>query len=715
MGYRRRRLIDREKLNPTVNEIVSTVLRVKDDIPVPMIVVMINYALAEMTASLRTKLELYDGTTKPLNNYSYVFAESGVGKDVTMSALNRVFIEAFKERMEKGFNKHKENYWSERAMTLIDSEDEDDVDEIIKEEKRMVSPFSYRISSGTLAGVSKSRVTYSKYNICAVNLVIDELGSNYGMIRELIALMLSSYEDGATEGRQLKSESVVAVSGVPSNFIGYSSPALAFDGGSTEKMIMADLSQGMARRSFVAYAVRPKPKKMTAKERVKMIRGNADTNEESLKELNAKFSKLASPKNMYQHVTISEEAEIINMEYHMKCEALSESKNDLSEQERIELVNRAWKAIRLAGVYAFIDDHREIKPEHIEQAIFVAEMSGEAFKKVMNQPKVFERMFQFIANRKETTEVDLENQKWYSGNMRNKRDLLGLAKAYGYKQDHLFRVKDIEGIDFYSFLAMPKTDPNKVIISASKDITKGYKKLNVSFDDLYSLVTKDGFMYSAGTFKGGHRNKENYKQEQNLIIIDIDDGLKLSTAKLMLSDYKCLIATTKSHQKDKKGLVCDRFRIIFIADKTIKLDSETYGEFMANVYDHLGLPADQSCKDSSRFYYGAEGEYWYSEGDKLIEIEPLIPDGEKANEIKIHRDSIGYSSLDGLEKFYISEEPNGRNNAMNRYSLVLKDDGYDYDSIEKKVIELNEKFGEPMSMKELNGTVLKSIKRKMNG
>jgi len=707
-------LIDREKLNPTVDEIVSTVLRVKDDIPIPMIVVMVNYALAEMTASLRTKLELYDGTTKPLNNYSYVFAESGVGKDVTMSALNRIFIDSFKKRMQMGFDKHKEKYWSERVMTLVD-QDEEDADEIIKEEKRMVSPFSYRISSGTLAGVSKSRVTYSLYNIGAVNLVIDELGSNYGMIRELIALMLSSYEDGSTEGRQLKSESVVAVSGVPSNFIGYSSPALAFDGGATEKMITADLSQGMARRSWFAYAVRPKPKKMTAEERVKMIRNNADTNKGNLKEINEKFSKLASPKNMYQNVTVSEEAEIVNMKYHMDCEAIAESKHDLSEQERIELVNRAWKAIRLASVYAFIDDKREVEVPHIEQAIYVAEMSGQAFKKVMNQPKVFERMFQFIANRKETTEVDLENQKWYSGNIRNKRDLMGLAKAYGYKQDHLFRVKDIEGIDFYSFLPMPKTNPDKVIISASQDITKGYKQLKVSFDDLYSLVTKDGFMYSAGTFKGGHRNKDNYKQEQNLIIIDIDDGMKLSTAKLMLSDYKCLIATTKSHQKDKKGLICDRYRIIFIADKTIKLDSETYGNFMANVYDHLGLPADQSCKDSSRFYYGAEGEYWYSEGEKLIEIEPLIPDGEKANEIKIHRSSIGYSSLGSLEKFYISEEPNGRNNQLNKYSLVLyKDEGYDYESIEKKVIELNEKFSEPLSMKELNGTVLKSIKRKMN-
>ena len=49
--------VNRELLNPTVNEIVDAVLMVKNDIPVQMIVTMVNYALAEMTASLRANLE----------------------------------------------------------------------------------------------------------------------------------------------------------------------------------------------------------------------------------------------------------------------------------------------------------------------------------------------------------------------------------------------------------------------------------------------------------------------------------------------------------------------------------------------------------------------------------------------------------------------------------------------------------------------------------
>ena len=176
-----------------------------------------------------------------------------------------------------------------------------------------------------------------------------------------------------------------------------------------------------------------------------------------------------------------------------------------------------------------------------------------------------------------------------------------------------------------------------------------------------------------------------------------------------------MIATTKSHQKDKNGLVADRFRIIFITDRTIKLDSNLYSDFMQNVYDSLGVPADQSCKDSSRFYYGAEGEHWYSDGEKLFEISDLIPDTTKDRERKVMLSSSGIGSTDGVERFLLEEASKGnRNNVMLRYSLLLRDSGFDYDDAEKKVLEFNDKLPEPLLVKEVQGTILKSLKRKYN-
>ena len=85
----------------------------------------------------------------------------------------------------------------------------------------------------------------------------------------------------------------------------YSSPDLCFDGGLTEKMIIEDLTQGLGRRSFCAYVDKPESKNISAKERVRISRANADENKKQSDELSKYFADLASPSYMYREVVIT--------------------------------------------------------------------------------------------------------------------------------------------------------------------------------------------------------------------------------------------------------------------------------------------------------------------------------------------------------------------------------------------------------------------------
>jgi len=705
--------VNKEKLNPLVRDVMELVLNVKSDVPENMLLMMISYAFGEVSSNLRAKLRLYDGTTKPLNFYGYIFAPSGTGKDISLTALNRIFIDSFSEKMRKGFDKHKNLYWEKRTMALVD-EDVEDVDGAIKEEMRLVNPFSYRVSSGTEAGISRSRVTYGYYNIGAINLVIDELGANYAKLRELLALMLSSYEDGDTSARMLKTESVVAVKGVPSNFLGYSSPALIFDGGTTEKALLDDLSQGQARRSFFAYATKPEKIKLTAKEMVAKSRAKADNNVDKMKNMNDYFAKLASPKNMYKEIPITEESEIMVAEYQIKCDGIVEATKNIQEQERLELVNRPYKASRLAGVYAFISNSDTIEPEHIEQAIYVAELSGISFAKVCNQPPPHQRLFEFIVDREKTSEVDLAKKKWYGNNMNQKKEMLSLARAYAFENDHLFKIKETEGVSFYSFVPMPKTDVDNIKISISKDLTKGYQSKRVPFEIIHEVMGNPDYCYSMTDFKGGHRNKKNALKGQVLLPFDIDDGLKLQTAQLMFSNYKCMTITTKSHQKDKNGIVVDRFRLIFIMDRKLDLSPDDYAKFVKNSADRLGIGTiiDQAATDVSRGFYGASGSHWYAEGEKLFEVADMIPETEKERERSTVMNSSGIGSADGMERFLLEEAMVGsRNNIAIKWALFLKDEGYDFESAKQKVMDFNNKLPDPLPMREVTGTIIKTLQR----
>jgi putative DNA primase/helicase len=119
-----------------------------------------------------------------------------------------------------------------------------------------------------------------------------------------------------------------------------------------------------------------------------------------------------------------------------------------------------------------------------------------------------------------------------------------------------------------------------------------------SLDELAKLATLKH--YSLGTFKNGHRNNENFIQAE-AIGLDFDEGMTIDEAKVAFSSYKHAILPSKSHRKDKNGLVADRFRVFLFLSKPIT-DIETYYATWHSIADKFPA-ADRSCKDPARQYY----------------------------------------------------------------------------------------------------------------
>ena len=709
--------IDYSRLNPRVAEMVRAVSAYQRKTPTPNIVIATCYKMAQVASNLRATIDNGEEKNVILNFYGFSIMDSGKGKNRTLATLDSYvfggFFEAFHEAYLMRKNRIKREYIQELENKGYEKAD---AIELAEEEFASVVDWVSDMEESTPEGLRTMRESMHLVGLGASSLDIDEIANNIGKNSDVLVALLGIYDSGNSKSKVIKSQKKYEnVFGVPANLIGYGSPDRLFDGGKVEDDFILRMSEGLARRSFFAY---PKaypvdtkdPREAVALDR-EAIAGLFKLKEKYYDQLAA----LCTPKNAEKQIKMSDEASIELMIYNKMNEEKAETDSTLEHAERLEVENRGWKVLKLAGVFAFIEGADEVLKEHIDQAAYVAEMSGEAFSRMVNQPPYYQRMFEFIRDNKDCTVVDIAENKWWKGTVRDKNEMFNMCKAYGFKKDHLFRKKVIEGVEFYSFESIPKTDPNKCIISVSRHITEGFVTNSAPFHELHEGVCAEGLKYSAGTFKDGYRNLENYEGKQNLIIIDIDDGMKLETAKLMFSEYKCMIATTKSHQKEKNGVVCDRFRIIFLADREINLDTDSYSTFMGNVYDALGIPADKSCRDASRFYYSSKGEYWYSEGEKLFEIAPLIPDSEKNEKWRSEHRQLNTDN-DALDAWFISEMKEGnRNNNMIRYAFILADDSYDYDSIEERVKDLNSKIDEPLPLRELEGTVLKTIKRRLNG
>lgn len=142
-------------------------------------------------------------------------------------------------------------------------------------------------------------------------------------------------------------------------------------------------------------------------------------------------------------------------------------------------------------------------------------------------------------------------------------------------------------------------------ISVSNHITENFETKELTSLEEVAKIATSGVNWSCGVFKDGYRNIANFVSA-DMIALDIDNDPS-SDAKLSLfqaveafSKYDHVILTTKSHGKEKHGVVADRYRVIIPLEAPIT-DAETYYATWQKLKEEF--PAiDTKCKDPSRFW-----------------------------------------------------------------------------------------------------------------
>lgn len=148
-----------------------------------------------------------------------------------------------------------------------------------------------------------------------------------------------------------------------------------------------------------------------------------------------------------------------------------------------------------------------------------------------------------------------------------------------------------------------------------KDATGYLHYEDVDFSDIPAMVTH-GLNYCACKLKNEYRLDDNFDGHVDVLIIDVDEICTIKMAVEIFARYQFYLITSKSHQKEKGGLVCDRFRLFIPLDKTVYIRQEMeeiYNRFIGK-YDFI----DKSCRNVSRFFYSSpkDAEIIYNDGKK---------------------------------------------------------------------------------------------------
>lgn len=680
--------------------------------------VEVAYFLGKVAGSMRASVVTKDRGEIPVNIYALALGTSGYGKGHSVNVMEQEFLAGFKKRfMEDTIpvisEKHLWDIANERAARK-GTDQADEFDSVEAEYKRAGAiPFTF--DSGTAPAVKQLRHKLVMGKIGAINLAIDEIGSNLLNNVEILTLFLELYDQGLVKQKLTKntSENIRGeeLDGkTPTNMLLFGTPSKLFDGSQTEDHFYSFLETGYARRCL--FGVGNQQRKAFHSQTPEEIYRNQinPQNTATVDKWADHFLRLADPAKYGWKAYVSDEVAIALLTYKIECEKAAELLPEHEEIQKAELSHRYFKALKLAGAYAFLDESNDVEMLHLLQAIKLVEESGESFKTILSREKNYVKLAKYIADvGTDVTHADLhEALPFYKSGNAARNEMMTLAIAWGYKQHIIIKKTYVDGIDFFKGEKLEETDLQEMTISYGEHWAYDYLTERVPFDQLHTLMGTDGFHWCNHGLKNGHRSEETVLPGFNMVVLDIDGGVSLETVHELMKEYKFMTYTTKRHTDEQ-----NRFRLILPINYNLQLDTEEYKDFMNALMEWLPFDSDESSNQRAKKWETLENtSVHYNNEGHLLDALKFIPKTRKNEEYVKERQAI--QSMDNLERWFAERIARGnRNNQMIKFAMALVDSGMNLIEVSDRVHGFNKKLENPLPEAEINNTILTTVAKRL--
>ena len=681
---------------------------------------LVAYYFGKVATCMRVTVETPGGQIIPANVYAFLFAPSGFGKGRAQNMIEEETIHLFQQRLveETMPQVAEDNIYSEgvrRAQRA--GEDPDEEVQRLRAALNNSGPYSFGFDSGSTPAMKQLRYYCQLAKIGSLNLEIDEIGANLLGSTEILTSYLEMYDIGKIKNKLTKNSDtnrrgLDLKNLVPANLLAFGTPAKTFDGGKVEEEFNTQCDQGYARRPLFAFVQHDKRQARTAAEELAAMKDTAAS--DYLEQLSMRFEKLADPMHYERKIVMEDNVSLIWVEYKNNCIERAQYLPEHASIQRAELENRFFKTLKIATAYAFIDGDFNITEDNMYHAIHLVEKSGEALSKLMTRDRPFVKLAKFLAaSPQPVTQWEMvEELPFYKGSQSQRADLLTLATSWGYKNNVIIKKSFDDGVEVISGESLEETNLDEMSFSYSTDMAFNYVNEVQKFSDLYVLTQskrgpKDMHHFINHHVDNGHRTEDTCRPGFNFVVLDVDGGIHIDTAKLLLKDYTYLLYTTKSHDPNGEH----RFRIILPTNYRLRLDRKEYKEFINELYNDLPFDVDRGTDQRSKKWEANNGHYEYHYGE-LFDVLPYIPkttpneERQKAN-ATLH-------DLSAVERWFIDRTGEGnRSNQLIKYAMMLVDSGGTFEDIDHAVKQLNNKLPSKLSDDELQTTIMRTVLRKI--
>ena len=317
---------------------------------------------------------------------------------------------------------------------------------------------------------------------------------------------------------------------------------------------------------------------------------------------------------------------------------LDKSNADLDDDIKKAEVGALAMIENLAHIIAFIENKKMVEKTHVVKAYGFYRRCRETTTETFSINHPYMTMYTMLKKRPKMSmsEMTRLDNSIPTAKLRID-DQMTLLEEHSYIKGEKLMTHGGK-VTRYSIVELPSNDNSEIIVSINMD-GKGkhsvdYNLVGVPFfgkhpkhsieslvcsPDIESFLTVE--VKPSAKAIHGHRKDENAVEGQNMLAFDIDEGMTIDEATAKLDKYTYILYTTKSHRKDKGGVVCDRFRVLMPTKQKFFVDAEAHKQLYENVSELIGFQVyDKSTRNISRFWFTNKGAEVMTNDKENIDI-----------------------------------------------------------------------------------------------
>ena len=343
---------------------------VSTNAPEKMKALMIMSELMVFASNLRKPI-LWEKATIPVNTISFIIAGSGVGKDSSMQMIRKALEPAYVK-----VNSYREAHAKAKAV----EDAELDGKKPTEWRKYYSKPRDLFSGIGTLPGQMKHLAALEAGKLGAGYIQVSELGSelqgNKDIAENIVALAIG-YDSGYIPAKTVKDDTqqVDPIMNLPFSGLMFGSPDNIIFDENVKNKFKEEFSTKLSRRSFFSFSQElPSRKVYASKEEARAARRAVkEAAYVAMDGLEPWLTSLVDAKE-HKPLTVTPEVEDLFGDYKDYNEWYSDS---MTKQHPMSILHRQhmqWKALKLAGALAILENDTGIEARHYVDAVNFCEI-----------------------------------------------------------------------------------------------------------------------------------------------------------------------------------------------------------------------------------------------------------------------------------------------------------------------------------------------------